>query len=110
MKLIINNNITIYIIYIHYIYMYIYMYLCIYISLWKNHLLTFYYEGIKVDINEAWFRYSEVHVKQLYYFSLTIFNLITLKITVWKYLYFFVTSGFWIFDAGVRKMYLQDVF
>ena len=39
-------------------------------------------------------------------FSLTIFNVLTLKITVQRYLYFYVTSGFWIFDPTVRNIYL----
>ena len=39
-------------------------------------------------------------------FGLTIFNVLTLKITVQRYLYFYVTSGFWIFDPRVCHIYL----
>ena len=39
-------------------------------------------------------------------FSVTIFIVLTLKITVKRYLYFYMTSGFLIFDATVRNIYL----
>ena len=39
-------------------------------------------------------------------FSQAIFSVLTLKITVWRYIYFYVTSGFWIFDARVCHIYL----
>ena len=38
-------------------------------------------------------------------FSLTMFNVLTLKSTVLSYLYFYRMSEFWIFDARVRNIY-----
>ena len=80
--------------YIHIIYIYI-----IYIYIIYIYIITG--NEMKLDLGTQSFMQNTFSI-----FSLTIFNVLTLKITVQRYLYFYVTSGFWIFDPTVRNIYL----
>ena len=89
-------------IYILYIYIYyVYIYMCIYIYIYIYICICIH---IYLSLGTQSFMQNTFTIFILTIF--TIFNALTLKIAVQRYLYFYVTSGFCIFDARVRNIYL----